>query len=583
MAAKPAPGAAYFTAPRHPNQRRYEALRAYFTEDLTVEQAGARAGYTRASMASLLRDFRAGKLELFAPPGKPGPKTAPAKDRARARAVELRRAGLSVHEISARLRAEGTPLNRTGVGQVLAEEGFGRLLRGPAPEASASPATAGRDTRLARAAVIDFAAVPARAETRLAGLLLALPDLVALDLPALIRAAGYPGTSVIPATSWLLSLLALKLAGTRRVSHVDDLITDPASALFAGLAVLPKKSALTDYSYRLGHGHQQKFLAALDAKMISAGLATASEAIFDLDFHAIMHWGQDPVLEKHYVPKRSQRARSVLTFFAQDTGTHNLVYANADISKATQNREPIAFCDHWKAVSGSDPKMLIMDQKVTTQTVLGELDARGVKFATLRMRSASLMRYINGLASKDFKTVALDRPGPYNRPRVHEDPAVTLTSYPGTVRQLIVTGLGRDAPTVIITNDTAIKARALISQYARRMTIEQRLAEIIQAFRADALSSTVNLNVDLDVVLCVLAQALLAAFRNRLGPGYAAATPDTLQRRFLDTAGTITHDGDTITVTLNRRAYSPVLRQSDLRAETTIPWWQNRQLRFQLS
>ena len=534
-------------------------------------------------MASLLRDFRAGRLELFAAPGRPGPKTAPAKDRARPRVIELRRAGLSVHEISARLRAEGTPLNRTGVGQILAEEGFARLLRGPAPEASASPATAGRDTRLPRAAVIDFAAFPARAETGLAGLLLAVPDLVALDLPALARAAGYPGTSVIPAVSWLLSLLALKLTGTRRVSHVDDLLTDPASALFAGLAVLPKKSALTDYSYRLSHDHQQKFLAALDKQMIGKGLATASEAIFDLDFHAVMHWGHDPVLEKHYVPSRSQRARSVLTFFAQDTGTHNLVYANADISKATQNREVIAFCDHWKAVSGSDPKMLIMDQKVTTQAILGELDARGVKFATLRMRSASLMAYINGLASKDYKTVTLDRPGPYNRPKVHEDPAVTLTSYPGTVRQLIVTGLGRDAPTVLITNDTAITTRALIRQYARRMTIEQRLAEIIQAFCADALSSTVNLNVDLDVVLCVLAQALLAAFRTRLGPGYATATPDTLQRRFLDTAGTITNDKDTITVTLNRRAYSPVLRQSDLRADTTVPWWQNRRLRFQLS
>jgi transposase-like protein len=583
MAANPAPGAEYFTAPRHPNQRRYEALRAYFTEGLTVEQAGAQAGYTRSAMASLLRDFRAGKLELFAPPGKPGPKTAPAKDRARARAVELRRAGLSVHEISARLRAEGTPLNRTGVGQILAAEGFGRLLRGPAPEASTSPATAGRDTRLPRAAVIDFATLPARAETRLAGLLLAIPDLVSLDLAALTRAAGYPGTSVIPAVSWLLSLLALKLTGTRRVSHVDDLIGDPASALFAGLAILPKKSALTDYSYRLAHDHQRKFLAALDAKMISAGLATASEAIFDLDFHAVMHWGQDPVLEKHYVPKRSQRARSVLTFFAQDTGTHNLVYANADISKATQNREAIAFCDHWKAVSGSDPKMLIMDQKVTTQAILGELDARGVKFATLRMRSASLMRHINGLASTDYKTVTLDRPGPCNRPRVHEDPAVTLTSYPGTVRQLIVTGLGREQPTVIITNDNKVKTRALISQYARRMTIEQRLAEIIGAFCADALSSTVNLNVDLDVVLCVLAQALLAAFRNRLGPGYATATPDTIQRRFLETPGTITSDGDTITVALNRRAYSPVLRQSDLRTDTTVPWWQNRRLRFQFT
>ena len=583
MAANPAPGAEYFTAPRHPNQRRYEALRAYFTEGLTVEQAGARAGYTRSSMASLLRDFRAGRLELFAPPGRPGPKSAPAKDRARARVLELRRAGLSVHEISARLRAEGTPLNRTGVGQILAEEGFARLLRGPAPEASASPATAGRDTRLPRAAVIDFAAVPGprRDQAGRAAARAARPGRPGPARPD--PAAGYPGTSVIPAVSWLLSLLALKLTGTRRVSHVDDLIGDPASALFAGLAVLPKKSALTDYSYRLAHDHQQKFLAALDAKMISAGLATASEAIFDLDFHAVMHWGQDPVLEKHYVPKRSQRARSVLTFFAQDTGTHNLVYANADISKATQNREPIAFCDHWKQVSGADPKMLIMDQKVTTQAVLGELDARGVKFATLRMRSASLMKYINSLTGKDYKTVTLDRPGPYNRPKVHEDPAVTLTSYPGTVRQLIVTGLGRDAPTVIITNDDQIKTRALISQYARRMTIEQRLAEIIGAFCADALSSTVNLNVDLNVVLCVLAQALLAAFRNRLGPGYATATPDTLQRRFLDTAGTITTDGDTITVTLNRRAYSPVLRQSDLRADTTIPWWQNRRLRFQFS
>ena len=72
------------------------------------------------------------------------------------------------------------------------------------------------------------------------------------------------------------------------------------------------------------------------------------------------------------------------------------------------------------------------------------------------------------------------------------------------------------------------------------MTIEQRLAEIIRSFCADALSSTVNLNVDLDIMLCVLAQALLAAFRTRLGTGYHAATPDTIQRRFLDSSGTIT-------------------------------------------
>ena len=578
-------GAEWFISPQQVNQRRYEALRAYFTEGLTYAEAGERFGYTRWAMINLVRDHRAGKLELFAQPRKPGPApgTAPARERVRGQVVKLRRQGYSTYEISARLSAEGTPLNRTSVAEVLAEEGFGRLLRRPEPQASsASPATPGRDTSLPAAKLLDFAAWPGRLDTTRAGLLLAVPDLVSLDLPALASDAGYPGTRVIPAISWLLSLLALKLTRTRRVSHVDDLLADPAAALFAGLAVLPKKTALTEYSYRLSHGHQQKFLAALDKKMIGAGLATAEEAVFDLDFHAVMHWGRDPVLEKHYVPTRSQRARSVLTFFAQDSGTHNLVCASADLSKATQAREAIAFCDHWKAVSGSDPKMLIMDQKVTTQEVLGELDGRGVKFATLRMRSASLVKYINSLAGKDYTTITLDRPGPHNKPKVHEDPAVRLTSYPGTVRQLVVTGLGRDQPTVIITNDDQVKTRALVQQYARRMTIEQRLAEIIRAFCADALSSTVNLNVDLDVMLAVLAQALTAALRARL-PGYATVTPDTIQRRFLETPGQIITTPGTVTVRLERRAFSPVLRSADLPPDTPVPWWGSRPIRYEFA
>jgi hypothetical protein len=90
----------------------------------------------------------------------------------------------------------------------------------------------------------------------------------------------------------------------------------------------------------------------------------------------------------------------------------------------------------------------------------------------------------------------------------------------------------------------------------------------------------VPLNVDLDVVLSVLAQTVCAALRRRL-PGYAAATPDTLQRRFLTTGGIIEHHRGQITIRLSRRTYSPILRQARLPETTTVPWWGGRTLRYQ--
>ena len=539
-------------------------------EGCSAAEAAARFGYRPAAFESVVRDFRAGDTGFFAE-RRPGPKSAPAKDAARARIIELRRAGHSIDEITAALAAEGTPLNRTGVSQVVAEEGFERMWRRP-ELARGGPR---RDT-LPRAKVIDFEAWPARCESKLAGLLLAVPELVALDLPGMITAAGYPGTRVIPAISSLLSLLALKLVGTRRVSHVDDLAADPGAGIFAGLVALPKATALTTYSYRLAHDRQRRFLAALDKAMLAADLADGAD--FDLDFHAVMHWGEDAALEKHYVPKRSQRTRSVLTFFAQDADTHNLLYANADISKADQAREVLAFCDHWKTISGADPAMLALDQRVTTHQILGELDARGVHFITLRMRTAALLRHIEAIPAQAWKTVTLDRDGNYRRPQV-VDETVTITNYPDTIRQLVVRGLGRDTPTVIITNDTTSTTRKIIARYARRMTIEQRLAEAIRAFHLDALASAVPLNVDLDVVLSVLAGTVCAALRRRLGTGYTTATPDTLQRRFLHTGGLLINEDDRITVRLDRRTYSPVLRSANI-PDTPVPWWNGRVLHF---
>jgi hypothetical protein len=535
--------------------------------------AAARFGYSPETLASMVRDFRAGRRDFFVAP-RPGPKTAPAKEAARARVVQLRQTGRSAYEIAEALAAEGRPLNRTGVAEVLAEEGFARMWPRPHAERGLP-----RRESLPRAAVVDFDDWPHRCETTVAGLLLAVPELVALDLPGLVAQAGYPGTGVIPAVSSVLSLLALKLVGVRRVSHVEDLAADPAAGLFAGLVALPKATALTTYSYRLSHERQRRFLAGLDGRMLATGLAEGGD--FDLDFHAVMHWGEDAALEKHYVPRRSQRTRSVLTFFAQDAQTHNLVYANADISKAAQAREVLSFCDHWRQLSGADPATLVLDQRVTTQDVLGELDQRGVRFITLRMRSVALQRHIEAIDAKAWKTVSLDRDGAYRKPQV-VDETVTLSVYPRAVRQLVVRGLGRDAPTVIITNDLRSSAKQVIERYARRMTIEQRLAEAIRSFHLDALAGAVPLNVDLDVVLSVLAGAVCASLRRRLGAGYGAATPDTLQRRFLHTGGVILNTPDTIVVRLDRRTYSPVLRSADL-PEVRVPWWGGRRLRFEFA
>jgi hypothetical protein len=157
-----------------------------------------------------------------------------------------------------------------------------------------------------------------------------------------------------------------------------------------------------------------------------------------------------------------------------------------------------------------------------------------------------------------------------------------LTSCPGAVRQLIVTGPGRRAPTVIITNDHRITTRAAIGQYARRVTIEQRLAEIIRAFCADALCSAVNLNGDLGVVLYVLAHALAAALRRRLPGNYAHATATpSYAASWTPAARSATPPG--ITVKINRRAYLPILWEASLASAPPTPCWDGHELHFEFA
>ena len=187
-----------------------------------------------------------------------------------------------------------------------------------------------------------------------AGLLLLFPAICEVGLPDLVATAGYPSTQAL--TSWhsIGTLMLAKCARKPRVSHAGTLADDEGLAFALGLTALPKTTHLGTYSWRVRREANRKLLTGLVTALRPLGLATG-EAGFNCDFHAIRHHGEQAVLEKHYVPSRSQRTRAVLTFFAQDHATAEMVYANADITKAEQAGEIIAFADYWSRPPDQTP------------------------------------------------------------------------------------------------------------------------------------------------------------------------------------------------------------------------------------
>lgn len=561
-------GAERFTAPGQPNQRRYEALRAYYVEGASAQEVARRFGYTRATVETLVRDHRAGRLELFAS-SRPGPRSQPKKDRARALVVALRSEGRSLEEIGRALEAAGAGLSRTAIWEILAEAGMGRR---PAAEVAASAAPVAPKTRRLRDD--DWPQI-GTIQSEHAGLFLLVPELVELELPAVAAAARYPGTSQLQAVNSLLALLALKLYERRRRSHVADVVHDHALGVFCGLTVLPKRTHLTGYSYRTTRAHNEALLGALVDRQRAVGLVTGES--FNLDFHAIMSFGEDEILDEHYVPRRSQRTRSVLTFFAQDGEHATLCYANADIAKGEQSHEIIRFCEFWQQRTGQQPGLLVFDSQLTTHAELATLDQQGIGFITLRRRGSTLMNQVAALPDDAWQPVRLERPGKRRDVTVAE---MQATINKRNFRQLAVRGLGRDQPTLLLTNQQR-SAKQLIERYARRWSIENALAAQIRAFHLDALSSQVPLAVDLDTTLSVLCDSVYRSFARRIDNGYATATPDTIFRHFIATPGDLHVTDDGIDVRLRPRSHTPVLLDTGYHQhDTTVPWWDGRRLSY---
>jgi len=564
-----------FLEPSNATQRQYEALRAFVVEELPSAKVARRFGYTPGSFRVLVHQFRQNpQRDFFLTPAK-GPHIAPKADPLRDRVIALRKQNHSIYDISRNLAHQGDSLSPVAVAQILKNEGFARLPRRADDERPAGLRPTTADVTDVRQ--LDLS--PASFRTKFGGLFLFLPMLASIPLDRILQDAGFPGSQMIPPGCAMRSLLALKLFGTARHSHVMSLVLDQGLALFAGLNVVPKRSYLTEYSCRIPPACYPKLMRRWFEAVNQLGLPRGRS--FDLDFHTIPFHGEDALIEKHYISKRSRRQKGILAFLVQDAATRVFCYANGELRKEDQNDEILRFARFWKERTGRYPEELIFDSKLTTYAKLNELNQLGVHFITLRRRSKGLVREIDQTAASAWRRIELKGVSrQYTHPRIL-DRRIALADYDGPLRQVTVADLGHEEPTILLTNQLTPTAAKLIERYARRMIIENSIEDGIDFFHMDALSSAVAMKVDCDLQLTLMASSLYRLLAGRIGRGYEHAKSRHLFRDFVDASAKVTIGESDIVIRYQKRAHNPLLVAAGFdRTETVIPWLGGKRLQL---
>jgi hypothetical protein len=94
--------------------------------------------------------------------------------------------------------------------------------------------------------------------------------------------------------------------------------------------------------------------------------------------------------------------------------------------------------------------------------------------------------------------------------------------------------LGHEEPTILLTNQLKRSAKKLIERYAHRMLIENGIADGIDFFHMDALSSAVVMKVNVDLQLTLMASSLYRLLGVEIGHGFKKAKSRQLFQDFVD-------------------------------------------------
>lgn len=567
----------YFVHPKSPGQKQYEALRAFYVDKLPARVVADRFGYTLPSFNALRHKFKTHKL-TFQFTEKPGPRGSRIPKEIQQRIFEIRRIhNLSNYHIAEILAIEGHEVNPRTISRLLKAEGFP-----PVP----------RRAKLAIGETVKGTKVPSEAQVlcpemlegrkvacSVGGIFLFAPLIEQLQLPKVVARASLPGSKQIPSLQFFLSFLALKLIGKERLSQINDLNFDEGMGLFAGLNVLPKCTAISDYSYRLDSHILDRLLQGF-VRQMNRQHAYRSKTI-NLDFHSIPHWGDQSVLDTHWVPTRGKRLKGALTLFAQDCQSGLFQYAQADILRSEASEKILDFVSFWKKIHGKLDSTLVFDSKLTSYEHLNAINHMGIHFITLRRRGSKLIAAVERIPEKKWQRVHLDIPKrKYKTPLIFES-MEKLDGYDGKLRQIVMKGTGRERPSFLITNDLDNPAESIVLSYAHRWRIENGIAEAVKFFSLNALSSSILIKVHFDVLTTMIAHALYHVLSQKLR-GFEHCRAATIFRQFVNMKADILVQGDIIAVRFPRRSHNPIIKAAQLdKRSPKISWLGNRRLQFE--
>lgn len=212
---------------------------------------------------------------------------------------------------------------------------------------------------------------------------------------------------------------------------------------------------------------------------------------------------------------------------------------------------------------------------------MSQLDKLGIQFITLRRRDTRMLQEMHQQPASAWRRIELESLSrAYRTPRIL-DQTITLRDYDGPIRQIVVTDLGHEEPTFVLTNQLRRTPVHLIGRYAQRMLIENGIADSINFFHMDALSSAVAMKVGCDLQLTLMASSLYRLLGERIGNGYATAKSQHIFRDLINAVAHVSIDEREITVRFQKRAHNPLLMAAGFaKTDLPVPWLGKKRLRF---